>query len=53
MKLTKNNLIPFSFLTVNKKEYVLGILAVYELNNVEKLKNVFLSSYQKAFDRYF
>ena len=53
VSLLKNNLIPFSFLTVNKKDYVLGILSIYELNNIKKLKEVFLTSYQNAYDRYF
>lgn len=51
--LLKNNLIPFSFLTVNKRDYVLGILSVYELNRVEKLKEVFLTGYERAYERYF
>lgn len=51
--LLKNNLVPFSFLMVDKKAYITGLLAIYELNNIEKLKEVFITAYVKTCDRYF
>lgn len=53
LPLLKNNLIPFSFLMVDKKEYIKGILGVYELNDISRLKEVFLNSYTKTYNRYF
>lgn len=51
--LLKHNLIPFSFLTVEKKKYITALLAIYELNDVTLLKEVFLDAYKKSHERYF
>lgn len=50
--LIKNNLSPISFVEVPKEVYTKGILGVYELNQVDLLKDVFLWAYEKSAIRY-
>ncbi len=50
--LIKANLTPLSFTDVPKKTYTEAILAVYELNRVELLKDVFVSAYMQSAARY-
>lgn len=42
------NLCPLSFVDVPQDIYVSGLLAVYELNNIELLKDVFVWSYERS-----
>jgi Fic family protein len=51
--LIKNHLMPFSFLMVHKKEYIASLLSIYELNDINKLKNIFLTAYKTTYQRYF
>lgn len=50
--LFKNNLSPVSFVEVPNEVYTQGILGVYELNQVDLLKDVFLWAYEKSALRY-
>jgi len=50
--LNKHNLIPLSFVDVPDDLYIRGMLAVYELNRVELLRDVFLWAYERSSARY-
>jgi hypothetical protein len=46
------NYCPISFVDVPEKNYIEGLLGVYELNRVELLKEVFIWAYERSTDRY-
>lgn len=48
----QHNLIPLSFTDIPKATYTEAILAVYELNRVEPLKEVFIWAYERSVDHY-
>lgn len=48
----KHNLSPISFVDVPKDIYTQGLLAVYELNNIAILKDVFIWAYGRSAIRY-
>ncbi|MBA3542238.1 MAG: Fic family protein [Deltaproteobacteria bacterium] len=48
----KHNLAPLSFVDVPDRDYVDGLLAVYELNRTELLRDVFLWAYERSCQRY-
>lgn len=50
--LIKANLCPLSFVGVSDKIYVAGILGVYELNQVDLLRDVFKWAYKQSVIRY-
>ena len=50
--LIRQNLCPLSFVDVPDRAYIDGILAVYELNRVELLRDVFIWAYQRSCARY-
>lgn len=50
--LNKHNLSPLAFVDVPEELYIKGLLAVYELNNVALLKDVFMWSYERSALRY-
>jgi hypothetical protein len=50
--LFKNNLCPLSFVDVPERDYVEGILGVYELNRVALLRDVFVWAYERSCQRY-
>lgn len=50
--LIKHNLCPLSFIDVPEKAYVEGALGVYELNQVELLRDVFVWAYERSCQRY-
>ena len=50
--LIKGNFAPLSFTDVPKSVYTEAILGVYELNNVELFKDVFIWAYQRSAMRY-
>ncbi len=52
LPLIQNNLAPLSFVDVSVRDYVDGILAVYELNRVDLLRQVFAEAYRKSAGRY-
>lgn len=52
VSLIKHNLAPLSFADVPEAEYVAGILGVYELNQIELLRDVFAWAYERSCQRY-
>jgi hypothetical protein len=50
--LIKYNLCPLSFIDVPEASYVEGTLSVYELNNVDLLRDVFVWAYERSCQRY-
>ena len=50
--LVRENLCPLSFVDVPQRAYVDGTLAVYELNRVELLRDVFIWAYERSCARY-
>ncbi len=52
LPLVQQNLSPLSFVDVPAKDYTDGILAVYELNRVELLRDVFAWAYERSAVRY-
>lgn len=46
--LIKNNLSPLSFNDVNKKDYHSAIIALYELNEIKPLTELFIYSYSRS-----
>jgi len=50
--LFKNNLSPISFVEVPNELYTQGILGVYELNQMDLLKDIFMWAYEKSAVRY-
>lgn len=48
----KNNLSPISFVDVSDKDYIECLLAVYELNDVSLMREVFVWAYQRSAARY-
>ncbi|WP_163338944.1 Fic family protein [Desulfopila sp. IMCC35008] len=50
--LIRRNLCPLSFLDVPDQAYIDGTVAVYELNKVELLRDVFVWAYQRSCARY-
>jgi len=46
------NLCPLSFVDVPERDYIDGILGVYELNKVELLRDVFVWAYERSSQRY-
>ncbi len=46
--LIRLNLSPLSFMDVPRKIYINGLLAVYELNNVSLLRDVFIWAYERS-----
>ena len=52
ISLFKNNLCPLSFIDVPDRAYVEGTLGVYELNEVDLLRDVFVWAYERSCQRY-
>lgn len=50
--LIKHNLCPLSFIDVPERAYIDGTLGVYELNQVELLRDVFVWAYERSCQRY-
>ncbi len=50
--LVRDNYCPLSFVDVPNQYYTYGILAVYELNRVELLRDVFVWAYERSCARY-
>ena len=50
--LIRGNLCPLSFVDVPERAYIDGVLAVYELNRVELLRDVFVWAYERSSARY-
>jgi hypothetical protein len=52
ISLFKNNLCPLSFIDVPERAYIEGTLGVYELNEVDLLRDVFVWAYERSCQRY-
>jgi len=52
ISLFKNNLCPLSFIDVPERAYVEGTLGVYELKEVDLLRDVFVWAYERSCQRY-
>lgn len=52
ISLIKSNYCPLSFLDVSRDLYVQGLLAIYELNRVELIRDVFIHAYERSATRY-
>lgn len=50
--LIRGNLCPLSFVDVPERAYIDGVLAIYELNRVELLRDVFVWAYRRSSARY-
>ena len=50
--LIRNNLCPLSFIDVPEKAYMDGTLGVYEFNQVDLLRDVFIWAYERSCQRY-
>ena len=50
--LIRGNLCPLSFVDVPERAYVDGVLAIYELNRVDLLRDVFVWAYERSSGRY-
>lgn len=50
--LFKHNLCPLSFIDVPERAYIEGMLGVYELNQIELLRDVFIWAYERSCQRY-
>ena len=46
--LIRLNLSPLSFVDVPQKTYINGLLAVYELNQIDLLRDVFIWAYERS-----
>lgn len=52
ISLIQNNLCPLSFIDVPKQAYVDGTLAVYEFNQIDLLRDVFVWAYERSCQLY-
>lgn len=50
--LIKNWLIPFSFLQIKDRDYINAVLAIYELNNILLMRDLFVNNYLLNMNRY-
>lgn len=50
--LIRSNLCPLSFIDVPEQAYIDGTLGVYEFNQVDLLRNVFIWAYERSCQRY-
>jgi Fic family protein len=50
--LLKHHLVPFSFADLRKRDYMFGLLAVYERQKTDFLAEAFVTAYQKTTPRY-
>jgi len=50
--LTYGNLVPLSFDAVKKNDYVDAMIAIYELNNIKPLVDIYMHSYARAAEQY-
>ncbi len=52
ISLIRNNLCPLSFIDVPEQAYIDGTLGVYEFNQVDLLRDVFVWAYERSCQRY-
>lgn len=52
LPLFQRNLAPLSFVDVSESDYTDGMLAIYELNDIRILREVFIRAYERSAQRY-
>jgi hypothetical protein len=52
ISLIRNNLCPLSFIDVPEQTYIDGTLGVYEFNQIDLLRDVFVWAYERSCQRY-
>jgi len=52
LPLIKHNLPVLSLIQCEKKKYIIAILSVYELNNVDLLQNIWTENYLLNLEKY-
>lgn len=52
LSLIRENLVPISFVDVPQRDYIEGTLGVYELNQVELLRDLFVWAYERPSQQY-
>lgn len=52
MPLLKADLAPISFVAMNDRDYIDGLLGAYELNNVALLRDAYIAAYQASAENY-
>lgn len=52
LPLFQRNLAPLSFINVSQTDYTEAMLAIYELNDVSLLRDVFAEAYERSAERY-
>ncbi len=52
ISLIRNNLCPLSFIDVPERAYIDGTLGIYEFNQVDLLRDVFIWAYERSCQRY-
>ena len=50
--LLKADLAPMSFVTMDDRDYIDGLIGVYELNNVSLLRDAYIDAYKSSADNY-
>lgn len=50
--LLKADLVPMSFVTMNDRDYINGLLGIYELNNVSLFRKAFIDAYMTSAENY-
>jgi hypothetical protein len=50
--LIRHNLSPLSFIDVPKNDYISGLLAIYELNKIALMKDIFIWAYDRSSTHY-
>ncbi len=48
LPLIRHNLCPLSFVDVPEKDYISGLLGIYELNRIELLREIFVWAYERS-----
>lgn len=48
LPLIRHNLSPLSFVDVPEKDYINGLLGIYELNRIELLREIFIWAYERS-----
>jgi hypothetical protein len=48
LPLIRHNLCPLSFVDVPEKDYISGLIGVYELNRIELLRDIFIWAYERS-----
>lgn len=52
ISLIRNDLCPLSFVDVDEKGYIDGLIAIYELNRIEILRDVYVQAYERSCQKY-